>query len=114
MVDGKSIQSETGTSTSKVERLAFPTTTHLGKLNPIGLLRLQGLARPCCNVGSAGGAKQLSIAIDSGACDNVICPEGVPGHDVLATRAAINGLGFVGNRRADSQLSGFETSNDHP
>ena len=35
------------------------------------------------------------MAVDCGACDNVISPEYVPGHDVRETMASRNGAGFV-------------------
>ena len=49
-------------------------------------------------VNSMGGVpewEEIEMAVDSGACDNVMDPEELPHYDVKETRASINGVQFA-------------------
>ena len=50
-----------------------------------------------CPVGEKGKSqwRRLSVAIDSGACDNVANPEDLPNHTVRETKASQEGHDFV-------------------
>ena len=48
-----------------------------------------------CVEGGQSQWKRLAIAVDSGACDNVINPEHVNGHAIKENSASANGMGFI-------------------